>query len=76
MNAGNLTLNGITEQQLIKILQFKVAHEGQFSFSPNSLQPFSPAQNVTVYNNATFSWSGDPGLKAVLELVTSLLNPS
>jgi hypothetical protein len=75
MNAGNMVVNGITERQLITILQFKVAHEGQFSFSPQSLQPVTPPPNVT-YNNAAFSWANDDQLRLVIQLLNSLLNPS
>ena len=76
MTSGNLVINGITELQLIKILEFKSSHEGQFLFGVNALQPIQAPQanSPTLYNNAAFSWRDDVGLKAVLELVTALLN--
>lgn len=74
MNAGNMVVNGITEKQLITVLQFKLAHEGQFNFSPQTLQPVTSPPNVT-YNNANFSWANDEQLKLVIQLLTSLLTP-
>lgn len=75
MNAGNIVLNGISERQLVQILQFKLAHEGQFSFSPQALQQISAPPPNVIYNNAAFSWQNDEQLKLVLELVNSLVNP-
>jgi hypothetical protein len=75
MNAGSMNLNGVTEKQLVTILQFKLAHEGQFAFSPQTLQPISNPPNV-MYNNANFSWQNDEQLKLVLQLLASLLTPT
>jgi hypothetical protein len=70
-----MVLNGVTERQLVTILQFKLAHEGQISFSPQVLQSVTGPPNVT-YNNANFSWSGDEQLKLLLQLVSQLVNPA
>lgn len=75
MTNGNLVVNGITEKQLVTILQFKLAHEGQLTFNPQTLQTASNPPNVT-YNNAAFTWSNEPQLKLVLELLGSLLTPN
>ncbi len=74
MTNGSMVLNGITEKQLVVILQFKLAHEGQLAFSPQALQVASNPPNV-IYNNAGFSWTNEPQLRLVLELVGSLLAP-
>jgi hypothetical protein len=70
MTSGNLVVNGITELQLIKILEFKSLREGQFLFAVNALQPIS--SNPVMYNNAAFAWKDDNGLTAVLELMSTL----
>ena len=72
---GTITLNGITDKELVKILEIKIRHEGQFHFNPQQLQPVPNRQQnqETVYNNAYFSWSAEPGLQAVHEVIGYLL---
>jgi hypothetical protein len=75
MTSGSMVLNGVSEKNLVTILQFKLTHEGQFNFSPQSLQPASGPPNV-LYNNAQLNWGNDEQLKLVIQLLTSLSNPS
>ncbi len=69
MTNGTLVLNGITDQQLEKIVDFKTKHESEVAFDPGALRKAGP----TSYNNAAFSWTNDNQFKVVLELVSSLL---
>ena len=75
---GNITINGITDFELVKILEIKIKHEGKFTFNPQQLQP-QPAQRgpgmkiETYYNNATFGWQAEQGLEAVHEVIGYLL---
>lgn len=74
MTSGSLVLNGVTDRQLAKIIEYKAAHEGLFNFSLSQTQqvPTPPNQPAT-YNNFVLVWGADNGLKAVIELVASLL---
>ena len=73
--AGNITLNGITDAELMRILEFKIKNEGKFTFNPQTLQIVQnrPAAQQTVYNNAVFYWSNEEGLKVVHEIIAYLL---
>jgi hypothetical protein len=72
---GSITLNGITDSELVKILEFKVKHEGKFTFNPQTLQivPNRPPAQETVYNNAIFHWQNEEGLRVVHEIMGYLL---
>ncbi len=72
MTNGTLTLNGITDQELVKILDAKIRHEGSFSFNPQQLQVVAGMNNRTVYNNAILTWQNADTLKLVLQLLTEL----
>jgi len=73
---GTVVVNGITDAELVKILEIKIRHEGHFTFNPQQLQPV-PAQGgrpaTAAYNNAYFTWSTEQGLAAVHEIVGYLL---
>src|SRR5262245_3120678 len=70
---GSLMLNGVSDAQLIIILQHK--EKGQhFSFTAQTLQPVAqPQGQPTVYNTATLSWGTDDGFRAIRELLAALL---
>jgi len=83
---GNVVVNGITDEELVKILEIKIKHEKSLTFNPQQLQPvpFSaggpprPGQpqqpaHLAYYNNATFGWNGEDGLEAVHKIVSMLL---
>jgi hypothetical protein len=72
MTNGNITLNGVTETQVAKILQFKTANEGKFTFNLQGVQAMAAPQGVVIYNNVNLSWNGDANLKVLLELLSSL----
>jgi hypothetical protein len=76
---GQITLNGITEAQLILILQQKDRLK-QFGFNVQQCQQVlitvTPGQvGVPGYNNAILSWQNEDGLKEVHEVVAKLLHP-
>jgi hypothetical protein len=74
---GSITVNGITDKELVKILEIKMKHEGQFFFNPQQLQvtnvnrPGLPQESV--YNNAVFTWGSEAGLDAVYQIMGYLL---
>jgi hypothetical protein len=72
---GSMTLNGITDPELVKILEIKIKHEKFFSFSPQAMQPQSTGgQNPEqFYNNVQFGWNNRTGLEAVNEVVSFLV---
>jgi hypothetical protein len=83
---GSLTLNGITDANLVTILQIKEKYEGELEFSPNGMQPvFEPAPGQypqpgrplepkqVGYDNAVLSWKHGKGLNAVLEILQAVL---
>jgi hypothetical protein len=75
--SGSITVNGITDKELVKILEIKMKHEGQFFFNPQQLQvtnvsrPGLPQESV--YNNAVFTWGSEAGLDAVYQIMGYLL---
>lgn len=71
MKSGTITMNGITDQELVKILDAKIRHEGRFTFNPQQLQVANVGGKM-VYNNAVLVWSTEETLKIVLELLTEL----
>jgi hypothetical protein len=52
---GNLVLNGITDAELVKILEVKMRHEHSLNFNPQQMQPVfmprppQPGQPMPVY---------------------------
>jgi hypothetical protein len=75
--SGSIIVNGITDKELVKILEIKMKHEGQFFFNPQQLQvtnvnrPGQPQESV--YNNAVFTWGTEAGLDAVYQIMGYLL---
>jgi hypothetical protein len=48
---GSITSNGITDDDLVKVLEIKIKHEKSLTFSPQQLQPLTeqrPGQNPQV----------------------------
>lgn len=73
---GSITVHGITDKELVKILEVKLQHEGQFQFNPQQLQVTNINQQGRVqtgYNNAVFGWSSESGLEAVYQIIKFLL---
>lgn len=85
VNNGNLMLNGISDAELVKILEVKMRHESSLNFNPQQMQvnpppqqpgrpaPPQPGKIVQTYNNVVLAWSSENGLEAVQEIVHFLL---
>ncbi|HEY2470770.1 MAG TPA: hypothetical protein VGI45_23455 [Terracidiphilus sp.] len=72
---GTITLNGITDRELIQILESKIKNEGKFNFNPQLLQlSQGRTSQETSYNNAIFTWLNEEGLKAIHEITGLLLS--
>jgi hypothetical protein len=70
--SGSITMNGITDQEMVRIWEFKAKNEGAFNFNPQQFQVVS-IQGQTYNNNVTFHWPGEAGLKVVHEILGYLL---
>lgn len=70
--SGGITINGITDKEMVRIWEFKVQHANAFNFNPQQFQPVTN-QGTPYYNNVTFQWSGELGLKAMHEILGYLL---
>jgi hypothetical protein len=85
---GTVVVNGITDEELVKILEIKIRHEKSLSFNPQQLQPVpasagTPARppqqpqahpaHPSLYNNASFGWNGEDGMEAVHKIIVMLL---
>ncbi len=76
MKNGNLVLNGITDQELVKLLDVKIRHESSVSFNPQQMQAAAQTiqgKQTNVYNNVVLGWADEKGLEAVQEIVHFLL---
>jgi protein-arginine kinase len=77
---GSVTLNGVTDKELVKLLEIKMGHESSLSFNPSLMQVQNvpqpgPAGNVAqVYNNVVLGWANDNGLEALRNIVNMLIS--
>jgi hypothetical protein len=77
MTNGSITLNGITDQQLIVILEAKVKNERVLAFNPQQMQPVNqgapgkPAKQT--YNNVSLIWQNEDGARVGIDLLKRLL---
>lgn len=73
---GSIVLNGVTDTDLVRILEVKIKHERVVSFNPPQMQPVNTQQGQTyrqVYNNVILGWTNEEGLKAVHQILSILL---
>jgi hypothetical protein len=73
---GSLQLNGITDPELVRILEIKIRHEGSLLFNPQQMQ--GAGVNISgkvhpTYNSVILGWSSEKGLEAVQKVVHMLL---
>src|SRR5258708_28475798 len=68
---GSITFNGVSDQELVQLLEVKIRHEASFSLT--SSMPTSRSGQNALYNGVTFSWMGEDGLVAVQEVLSTLL---
>jgi hypothetical protein len=73
MTNGQITLNGISDANLILILQEKERLKS-FNLNPQQLQQYNAGPNMVAYNTCVLTWTNDEGLKAVHEVVGKLLH--
>ena len=76
MAHGTLTLNGVTDKQLIKIIEIKDKSAGKLNFNPNSPigqtgQP-QPNKPELLINNVVLQFSEKDGAKFAAELFQML----
>jgi hypothetical protein len=72
---GNVTMNGITDAELVMILQIKEKHEASIDFHPGQMknaQTQSPTPKK-FYNEVRLDWRGEDGLRALFQIVEALL---
>ena len=72
---GHVTLNGITNEDLIMILQEKGKHP-ELGFDPQKLQSVNvggqpPKQ---IYNSCILSWPNEPTLRVVYRVIHKLIH--
>jgi hypothetical protein len=76
MTNGLVTLNGLTDKQLVTVLEAKIHHEGKVFFNPQQVQqvpaPQPNPQGKTLNNNVVVSWHNEEGFKAAIELQANL----
>jgi len=73
---GSLTLNGLTDKDLVKLLDIKIRHEKSLNFNPQQMQLTNiqtQAGQQQVYNNVVLGWANEQGLEGVQEIVHTLL---
>jgi len=70
---GTIILNGITDQEMVRIWEFKAKNEGVFTFNPQQFQIAHDQQGRNFNNNVTFTWTGEAGLKVMHEILGYLL---
>jgi hypothetical protein len=81
MKSGQITINGISDKELIKILEVKDKQEGSLIFNPQQMQanmqvahpnrpPVQPKD--AAYNNVILQFTNENGLKAVREILHHL----
>jgi hypothetical protein len=76
MQQGTLVLNGITDPELVKILDVKIRHENSLNFNPQQMQVAQASVGgkiISSYNNVALVWANEDGLEAVQEIVHFLL---
>jgi len=74
---GSVTLNGVSDGEMVRIWEYKNRDGNKFVFHPNLMQPINlnnnPAQFTGRYNNVVFNWTDEIGLNIVHEILGYLL---
>jgi hypothetical protein len=74
MFTGNVTINGISDKELVKILEVKMKHERSITFNPQQLQAIGTNQpGQQLYNNVVLAWQNEDGMEAVHKIISLLL---
>jgi hypothetical protein len=73
MTSGTLTMNGVSDHDLLIVLEVKLKHEGKLIFNPQQMQAGVQGNPpVSTYNNVVLSWNGSTGLNALIEILRRL----
>jgi hypothetical protein len=75
MTNGNVVLNGISDKELLVILDVKLRYEGKLQFNPQQMKPVdrtTPGGQLQNYNNVSLTWSNNSGVQAVKEILHKL----
>ena len=67
---GQVTPHDVSEHQIQFVLEFRQKRKN-FAFALNALVPFT--QKPGTYNNCTFSWNSEEGMKEAYELTHKLV---
>ena len=76
MTNGSITMNGLSDKQLVTVLEAKIRHEGKLFFNPQHIQQvqFNPVRTgVLANNNVIVSWNDEAGFKAAITLQAELI---
>lgn len=75
MGSGSVTLNGLTDAELIIVLQEKEKANNLFTFNPQAMQPANLGGNPprSGYNNVTLGWNNPQGIHAVMHILHRLV---
>src|SRR5260370_27724782 len=74
MLTGSVTINGVSDKDILKILEVKIKHEKVVQFNPNQLQVVNTNQpSQQLYNNVVLIWQNEDGMFAVHKIISILL---
>ena len=66
---GMITFNGVSDAELVKMLEIKEKHESSLDYESSRTTPQQQMRpGAKLYQNVTFGWRGPDGLKASLEI--------
>jgi hypothetical protein len=73
MTNGQLSLNGISDHELVIILEVKERHEGYLGFNPQEMQAVNEGNPARVsYNNVILTWTEPADVEVVKEILHRL----
>jgi hypothetical protein len=73
MTNGQISLNGITDHELVTILEVKERHEGYLGFNPEEMQTTNPGNPAKIlYNNVILTWTAPADVEIVKEILRRL----
>jgi hypothetical protein len=72
MTFGTITLNGVTDAQMAKILDFKSQHETDIRAEMGNYGQLG-TQSAQLHSNVQLLWQSDATLKLVLAFVQTLV---
>jgi hypothetical protein len=71
---GTVTINGVSDTDLVKVLDIKIKHETSVFFNPQQLQAVTQGNPPRqIYNNVVLNWQNEDGMFAVHKIISVLL---